>query len=107
MRVSGEPLLNSLTVAGLLALCVCVLAAWMWGALGGRGWMRWVGVAALVALLFSGLTPGILVGIAEVRAWNRGAFSWVGDSLAIVVLGHVARFGMVGALAGWWTGWLR
>lgn len=102
LRVSVEPLENSLTVAGILGMVVCVVTGWTWAALGGRGWIRRVGVAVLVTFLFSGLTPGILVGIAEVRAWNRGAVWWVGDSLAIVVLGHVARFGMVGALAGWW-----
>jgi iron(III) transport system permease protein len=36
--------------------------------------------------------PPILLGVGIIDAWNRPATGWFYDSVAIVVLGHVARF---------------
>jgi hypothetical protein len=57
--------------------------------------------AATTILLIAGLMPGVLVGSATARAWDLPGLRWVGDSAAIVVIGHVARFGFVAVLAGW------
>ncbi len=60
--------------------------------------------AATLAFLIMGLLPGVLVGSAAAHAWTalpsalRPAPSWF-----IVVLAHLARFGFVPLLVGWWV----
>jgi ABC-type Fe3+ transport system permease subunit len=57
----------------------------------------------LLAFLASALTPGVLVGSATLAFWNAPFLPRsAGDSLWPVILAHTARFGFVGALAGWW-----
>ena len=53
-------------------------------------------------MLVSGLMPGVLVGIATAHAWARPGLAWVGDSPLVVILGHIARFGLIAVAAGWW-----
>jgi hypothetical protein len=101
-QVSKGPLINGLSVAGAVAVVIAVMAAWMWAALSARGWVRSIGLVVAWALVMSGLMPGVLVGVATAHAWNAPVLAWVGDSLLIVVLGHVARFGLIAVVAGWW-----
>jgi ABC-type Fe3+ transport system permease subunit len=103
-----DPLLNSLVVAIAVGAASTALIVWMWIALTGRQRTLAVGVAAV--LLMTGLMPGILIGASTARAWS--GVPWIGDSHVAVILCHLARFGMVGVLAGWWLAategrWLR
>ncbi len=48
--------------------------------------------------------PGILVGSALLSSSTQLPFAgWLSDSSAGLIAAHVARFGVVGALAGWWA----
>ncbi len=90
-------------MAALLAMGVWAIRACRYKGVGlGAGR---VGVGVLIG---SALVPGVLVGSATLAFWNgelvpRGAE----DSMWPVVLAHVARFGFVGVLAGWWLGGLE
>jgi ABC-type Fe3+ transport system permease subunit len=103
-RVTGGAVWNSAAVA-VAAGAVCgSLAAACWYLASGpisRG-RRGVVVPLVVGvLLLSGLAPGVLVGSMIARAYNAWAgVAWIGDSAAVLVLGHIARFGFVAALAG-------
>lgn len=102
-RANGEAIRTSTAVA-LAAAGVGVLiaiCAWQTFARGGRA--ARVAAVCLGVLLAGALLPGILVGSATAAAWNMfDATRTLADSEAVVVLGHVARFGAFAALAGWW-----
>lgn len=102
-RVGGEGFVASAGIAAGAGSVGALIAAA--GAI-GFGSSRAVRLAtAWLAglLLVASLVPGVLVGSATAAAWNRfEATRWVGDSGLILVLGHIARFGSVAALVGWW-----
>jgi len=74
-----------------------------------RGWVEhrvvrgamWVTAATM---FLGGLMPGTLIGSAINRAWNSSAVPpWLGASQMIVPVAHLARFGYIAVLVGWWV----
>jgi ABC-type Fe3+ transport system permease subunit len=106
-RDSGEALRSSAWIGLWVAILGALMTAAAWfGFSRSRGAGGVTRVCARV-LIGSGLLPGVLVGSAISAAWvgetaGVGWLEWVGRGPAVVVLAHVARFGMVAAVAGWW-----
>lgn len=100
-RLSGSAVVSSGAIAGAVAAISIVILVAVWLGAESRGWARTVAAACMGVLLASGLTPGVLVGSAIAQAWNHPATDWFADSPAVVVAGHIARFGFVPAIAGW------
>ncbi len=92
---SRDAAMTSLSVAGVCAVAGVLLAAWM--ASGQVG--RHAQIVAIVGFGVMALVPGVLVGGAVAALW-RGGPSWVSETWLIVVLAHIARFGIVGVLSG-------
>ncbi len=64
--------------------------------------------AGVWVMLAIALVPGVLVGSATLAFWNAPMMPRAaGDSMWPVILAHVARFGFVGVLAGWWMAGLE
>jgi ABC-type Fe3+ transport system permease subunit len=102
-RVTWKPIVSSAEAAGWCALGSLMISAATWMALAGGLWARRVAWASLVTFLAAGLSPGVLIGSSTAHAWNSA--DWmapIADSVAVIVLAHLARFGFLGALAGWW-----
>ncbi|MFN7020514.1 MAG: hypothetical protein ACK4WH_04195 [Phycisphaerales bacterium] len=98
---SGAGLTRSAEVAALVGVVVSMFALATWACVAdGRAWARRAAAFALLVMLFCGLAPGVLVGLACAQSW--GTVGWVRESAAVIVLAHAARFGFVGVLAGWW-----
>lgn len=92
---SREAAWTSLSVAGVCSLAGLLLAAWIAsGQVGRKGQ-----IVAIVGFGVMALVPGVLVGGAVAALW-RGGPRWVSDTWLIVVLAHIARFGVVGVLTG-------
>ena len=58
-------------------------------------------VQSVVWAVLAGL-PAAAVAAATITAWNRSWLDSVYESAAIVVVGHVGRFGVLAAAAAWW-----
>lgn len=109
-RVSGEAVAASARhAAGLGVLtALLALASWAgWSAVAGRSaaasWARRLAAASGAALAAAAIVPGVLVGSAVSQAWGwSAATAWIGDTGAILILAHLARFGVVGCAVGWW-----
>ncbi len=101
VRVNAGALMQSGEVAfGVALVCAVVtLGSWLGAREGGA--VRRLTRVWLTVWLVCGLMPGVLVGVAVNRAWAMGP-AVVRDGAAITVLAHMARFGFVAALAGWW-----
>lgn len=98
---SGAGVARSAEVAAVVGVVVAALALATWACVAdGRVWARRAAAFALQVMLFGGLAPGVLVGLACAQSWGR--VGWVGESAAVIVVAHAARFGFVGVLAGWW-----
>lgn len=102
-RTSGGAVMGSLSVAvvvGVLCAGICcgvfaVRTCWGRADPGARG--LFVGVP-----VFAGLVPGVLIGAATLAFWSMPRIPEAAASgMLPVVLAHVARFGFLGALAGW------
>ncbi len=93
----------SAMVAASVGALAALLAAAV-GALAAAGpWSRRVALAAVAVTAVAALIPGALVGSITLRAWSSaGPLAPVADTPAIVALTHLARFGIVATLAGWW-----
>lgn len=102
-REAGPDLLRSLGLAGIAAALGALVALLTSAALSGP--RRTVGAAlahlAIVLWLALALAPGVLLGSAIVRASNTDATAFLADTPVGLVLAHLARFGAVAALAGW------
>ncbi len=85
---------------GLASAALCITTA---RAVGLPGWPRRLARVAVAVTVFLALLPGILVGhavlAATLRPWTP---DWFDRSTAPVVMAHIARFGVLGVLAGWW-----
>jgi ABC-type Fe3+ transport system permease subunit len=95
-------------VSGLATAAFCVLGGLMfftWFALCASRRSKSVTIA-LAILIGAGLTPGILIG----SVWSVVALrlpAWFADSIAPIGLAHLARFGMIAAIAGCFAGALE
>ncbi len=106
----GREVLLSVRTSAVVGAMVAMigLAVWAIRACQRRGAGARMGPVSVGVLIASALVPGVLVGTATVAFWNG---AWLpraaGDSMWPVVLAHVARFGFVGAAAGWWLAGLE
>ncbi|MBY0307905.1 MAG: hypothetical protein K2Q09_04105 [Phycisphaerales bacterium] len=104
-RGHAQSVIDSLTVASGVGGVLVGLALTAWYAAETPGGRR-ITAAVLSVQLLGFLIPGVLMGSAVVGLVNHpvlGEFGrTVADSTAIVVLGHVARFGSLGTAAGLW-----
>lgn len=94
----GPAVLSSAGVACAVGVVVALITV-LTGAALGEPRTRSPVRLALFVLLGAGLAPGILVG----SAWSVLSMklpAWLGDSAAMVVCAHVARFAFVGILGG-------
>ena len=101
---SNAALLNSIQVGlGVAALGGLVTMGTAIG-LGGpeRSWPRRLAVFSLRLWLAMGLIPGVLIGSALIAASADDATTFLADTNAGMIAAHLARFGAVAALAGWW-----
>lgn len=104
-RVTGEAVGASAAAGAAVGLVVALITVLTWACIANGRWFAQRAVRlALVTLLFAALTPGVLLGTAVGAFWNQpiGVLGLVGDSPAVIVLAHVARFGFIGVLAGVW-----
>lgn len=97
----GEAMRDSLLVAIAVGAGVAGVAIVVWRGMQMEGWSGRVTGWSVRLLLVGGLIPGVLVGLAWVRAAGLGP-AWFGDSVAILVLAHLTRYGFLGALVGCW-----
>jgi ABC-type Fe3+ transport system permease subunit len=99
----GMDLLRSLALAGVAALLGAVLALLTSASLSGarRSPASIAAAITIVVLLALAFSPGVLIGSAILRASNTDATAFLSDTPVGLVLAHLARFGAVAALAGW------
>ncbi len=87
-------LANGLAVAGLAAGVIAGLAL-------AAGWVigrRRSGAALLDSLLVFGfVAPAAVLGVGLIGIWNRPALSAIYETSAILVVGYVARYAVIGA----------
>lgn len=100
----GRGLLNTLGIAlttATLAVIVAVGLAWMWQ--DQRRRVRSFAHVQAVGWIIAAALPGTLVGVAMRAAYNRSLWAdLVYNQPVILVLGHLASFGFLGALLGRW-----
>lgn len=98
VRLNADAISQSASVA-IVAGFVGVLIGAAVSLAAGAG-RRGLGTVAGV-MVAGGLIPGVLIGAATAHAWTRWPVTDpIADSLVVVVLGHLARFGMLGVLVG-------
>lgn len=103
IRANDEALVRSAAVAGATGLVCAAIAGLVSMCASCGGGRRALARVVARMLVVVGLMPGVLVGVAMVSGWNSAAsLRWMLDSSAVVVLGNVARYGFIAALAGWW-----
>lgn len=90
----GGSLSNGLVAAAIAAtLIVAVGAVQGWALARGRPGAR--ALDALMALSF--VMPAAVLGVGLIAVWNRPSTGFLYSSAAIVVLGYVARYAVIGA----------
>lgn len=101
----GQGLLNTLGIAltcAALAVIVAVGLAWMWQ--DRRAWVRRLAHVQAVGWIIAAAVPGTMVGVAVRAAYNRPMLAdLVYTQPAVLVLGHLASLGFLGALFGRWV----
>jgi ABC-type Fe3+ transport system permease subunit len=97
----GEAMRDSLMVAAAVGVGVAGVAVVVWRGMQAEGLSGRVTGWSVRLLLVAGLLPGVLVGLAWVRAAALGP-EWFGESVAILVLAHLTRYGFLGAMVGCW-----
>ncbi|MFN0134369.1 MAG: hypothetical protein ACKVW3_17790 [Phycisphaerales bacterium] len=100
-RVAGPSAWASATIALATGAVAIGLAVLTWRALDRGGPSARAAGAALLASLVGALTPGVLIGAGAARGWALVP-EWLAETDVPLVLAHVARFGAVGVMAGWW-----
>jgi len=92
-RWIGGSLFNSLVGAGIAATAILALGAVLGHAraraLAGSRFLDAVGFLAFVA-------PAVLLGVGLIALWNRPATRFVYGGIGIIVVGYIARYGIVG-----------
>ncbi len=103
LTLHGESLAPTALVAiasGVVAaiLAVALYAMWIDRSRVARG------LAAFESLMLAAVAgaPVAVVASATILVWNRPLLETVYDAPAILVVGHVGRFGLVAAAAAWW-----
>lgn len=102
-RDAGPDLARSLALAGVvgaLASALTLVACVAFAPRAGRGPARGA-YGALGVFLAMALTPGVLLASALLRASNTDATAFLADTPIGLVAAHLARFGAVALLAGW------
>ena len=98
----GGSLAKTVTLAlgcAVIAAVVAVGLAMTWQ--DHRRWVRAFGDVQAVGWLLGAVVPGTMMGVAIEAAYNKGVLSeLVYANPAVLVVGHMARFGFVGALVG-------
>ena len=102
-RSRKDPMVGSAVTSAMVLGASAVVAVATSAALSGGAAARRVAVACIAVLLVAGLVPGVLVGSATAGAWNAHDWSYrLAETPWIVVAAHVARYGYLAALLGWW-----
>lgn len=107
-RDLGPAALASGALAAVVGLAAALLGALTWWLASARPDFRPSRPLALMLACWvaAGLLPGVLVGHAVSTAWSIPWLADIGDWLdrfdGRVALAHLARFGFVGVLAGYW-----
>lgn len=108
-RESRTGVLVSARVASVVALAGTAIAIGAWLIVSGGLATRRQGAVMLVlrvlTLLFliAGLLPGVFVGSATAQAWTAlSPHVRVRPSWLLVALAHLARFGFIAMVVGWW-----
>lgn len=86
---------------GAVVALVGVCASAGFGASRGSA-SRALASGSLGAWAALGIAPGVLVGAGVARASTAPGMGWLTSGDAGLIVAHGARFGFVGALAGWW-----
>lgn len=95
-KISGTGVAHSLRVAGVVAAGAAGLLLCTWAAVdSGRRVDRLMAGLTLGLMATAGLMPGVLVGAAVNAAGGEASF-------VSVVACHLARFGWLAVVAGWW-----
>lgn len=103
--MNGEAVARSALIAAIVALICGTIAAGTWAGLSPHAapLARALTRGALRAWVVLALTPGILIGAAMSEAASLPGMNWLTETPGGLILAHAARFGAVGALAGWWV----
>jgi ABC-type Fe3+ transport system permease subunit/DNA-binding beta-propeller fold protein YncE len=102
---SGAALSASAAGAVVVGVAGVVIAVSMAAGMAGaqRSVARRAAAVCLRVWLVLALVPGLLIGAALAGAGGTLWFSFLTESSAGLIVAHVARFGAVAALAGWWA----
>lgn len=101
LRVYQDQLVTSLRISGAAGVGagLMMLAAWT-GMLAG-GWSRRLTGASAFLFAFGALAPGVMIGV-WLGAFIRRACPALEDSSLILLVAHLARFGIVPIVLGCW-----
>ena len=92
-RWVGGSLLNSLIGSGLAATAIVGIGAVLGHGcarrLRGSRFLDLVGILAFVV-------PAVLLGVGMIALWNRPETQFIYGGLAIIIIGYVARYGIIG-----------
>lgn len=107
LRIESEVLLRGVAVAAVSGACLGFVTLAL-----AAGWnqpSRWVrrGTSAVaVSWVWMGLLPPPTIGSLLVLAWNQPEWAWLHATVyqgpAMLVLGHLARFGLVAVVLARW-----
>lgn len=109
---TGPSLAGSLRTAAFVAACAALItvgtAAGFSRCRDGRSDIasRFTGLA-LRLWLIGALVPGVLIGAGVLSISQVEQCSWLGESSAGLVLCHLARYGALAALCGWWIAYVE
>jgi ABC-type Fe3+ transport system permease subunit len=104
VRVYRDQIVNSAVLSAATGAFAgaMMLAAWM-GMLAG-GWSKRIVQASVFLFAFGALAPGVMIGV-WLAAFVRRVCPGLEDSSLILVVAHLARFGVVPVVLGCWLAW--
>lgn len=104
LQESAEPLAQSAVLATVVAAITALVGASSAAGFGMRDQGHRLARAALLIWVAIAAIPGVLVGSAVLSAASVSThLAWIAETELGLTVSHVARFGVVGALAGWWV----
>jgi iron(III) transport system permease protein len=89
----GGSLFNSLIGSGLAATAIVAIGAVL-GHARARG-LRGSQLLDLIGIL-AFIVPAVLLGVGMIALWNRPGTQFIYGGIAIIVIGYVARYGIIG-----------